>query len=161
MNSIPLTKKDYRYIWDWVYSELSFKPSVWARDWPSVYTRSPSLKFAIDFLWKGPYDRERHVGLMKKAIETFIAITQEGETIFALNWQHECFYYDPRELRVDGLLDDTSSIPVISFIPDGDYYIFITKNLQNVWFGHPWERSITLIGETLISAAAEHGLPPT
>jgi hypothetical protein len=98
---------------------------------------------------------------MKKAIDTFITITHKGDTIYAFDWQHEGFHYDPRELRVDGLLDSESSINVISFIPDGDYYIFITKNLQNNWFGHPWERSITLIGETLISAAAEHGLPIT
>ncbi|WP_414648331.1 DUF2716 domain-containing protein [Dinghuibacter sp.] len=31
---------------------------------------------------------------------------------------------------------------------------FITKDRQNVWFGHPWEKTITLIGEKLISAAA-------
>ena len=52
-----------------------------------------------------------------------------------------------------------SSTPAISFIPDGDYYIFITKDLQNVWFGHPWEKSVTLIGEGLILAATRNGLP--
>lgn len=161
MNPIPLNAKEYKGIWDWVYNELSFSPSVHAGDWASIKTKMPFHKFSIDFLWRGPYDQKRHAGFMKKAIDTFITITHKGDTIYAFDWQHEGFHYDPRELRVDGLLDSESSINVISFIPDGDYYIFITKNLQNNWFGHPWERSITLIGETLISAAAEHGLPIT
>lgn len=159
VNPIPLNAQEYKDIWDWVYKELSFRPSVYARDWPSIRTKMPFRKFSTDFLWGERYDHGSQAGFMRKAIDTFISITEEGEVIYALDWQHEGFYYDPRELRVDGLLDNESSIPVISFIPDGDYYIFITKNLQNVWFGHPWERSITLIGETLISAAAEHGLP--
>ena len=161
MNCIPLNEKEYAYIWDWVYKELSFRPSVYARDWPSIRTKMPFHKFSIDFLWREPYNQERQAGFIRKAIDTFISITQKDEVIYALDWQHEGFHYDPRELRVDGLLDTESSIPVISFIPDGDYYIFITKDLQNIWFGHPWERSITLIGETLISAAAGHGLPIT
>jgi hypothetical protein len=47
--------------------------------------------------------------------------------------------------------DQTNSL-VPSFVPDGDYYIFLTKDFQNVWFGHPWEKTITLIGDKLIKA---------
>ena len=57
------------------------------------------------------------------------------------------------------MLDNGSNNPVISFVPDGDYYIFISRDLQNVWFGHPWEKSITVIGEKLISAGVRNGLP--
>jgi hypothetical protein len=44
------------------------------------------------------------------------------------------------------MLDNNSVLPLISFIPDGEYYIFISKDHQNVWFGHPWEKTVTLIG---------------
>jgi uncharacterized protein DUF2716 len=159
MGYTNLTEVDYKNIWDWVYSALSFKPSTRSTDWPSVQTEKLYCKFSIDFLWKNGYDETLYVNFVNNAINTFIDITAPGETIYALDWQHDCFYYDPKELTSDLMLHNESSIPVISFIPDGDYYIFITKDRQNVWFGHPWEKSVTLIGESLILAAAKNGLP--
>ncbi len=159
MNHTPLTETDYKNIWDWVYSALSFKPSIRSIDWPSIQTERPFRKFSVDFLWKGGYDEALYAKFINNAINAFVDITPNGEAIYALDWQHDCFYYDPKELTADLMLDNESSIPPISFIPDGDYYIFITKDLQNVWFGHPWEKSVTLIGERLILAATKNGLP--
>jgi hypothetical protein len=156
---MPLTEADYKDIWNWVYSTLWFKPSTRSADWPSIQTDKPFRKFSIDFLWRTGYDNELCSRFINNAIKAFVSITTKGEIIYALDWQHECFYYDPRDLTSELMLGNESSIPDISFIPDGDYYIFITKDLQNVWFGHPWERSVTLIGEKLILAAAESGVP--
>jgi hypothetical protein len=50
MNPIPLNAKEYKGIWDWVYNELSFRPSVHAGDWASIKTKMPFHKFSIDFL---------------------------------------------------------------------------------------------------------------
>jgi hypothetical protein len=161
MTHKALSKADYKFIWDWIHSELSFRPSTYAADWPSIHTEQPFCKFGIGFLWKGEYDEGQHARFIKSAIDAFTDITPYGETIYALDWQHDCFYYDPRTLNVGMLLESESSVQAISFIPDGDYYIFITKNFQNVWFGHPWEKSVTLVGTRLISAAKKAGLPVT
>jgi len=42
---------------------------------------------------------------------------------------------------------------VIPILPNGDYYIFLTKDFRNVWFGHAWEETITLIGHDLVKQA--------
>jgi hypothetical protein len=158
MNNTALNEKEYKQIWDWVYSALKFKPSIRSLDWPSIRTEEPCRKFNIEFLWENGYNEMVHVEFVNSAIKAFIDITLLGETIYALDWQHECFYFDPRQLTADFMLKNESGIPAISFVPDGDYYIFVTKDLQNVWFGHPWEKSVTLIGERLILAATKAGL---
>ena len=157
MSVSTLLETDYKNVWDWVYNELSFKPSTRSIDWPSIQTSRNSIKFKIDFLWGSGYSELVYFNFIQHAIEVFMAITLPGEEVYALDWQHECFYFDPRKLNAQDMLDDGSSATKISFIPDGDYYIFITKDFENVWFGHPWERTITIIGDKLITSIKENG----
>jgi hypothetical protein len=152
MDQSLISEADYKNVWDWLYAQLRFIPSTRSIDWPSIRTDKRYLKFKIDFLWGTGYSPLIHSNFVQKAIEAFIDITIPGEEIYALDWRHECYYYDPRKLSVHGMLDDGSSIPKISFIPDGDYYIFVTKDFENIWFGHPWEKTITVLGDKLIAA---------
>ncbi len=147
-----ITEEDYKKIWGWFYKEFSFNPSTSLEEWPSIRTIKPNIKIDITNLWGNNYNEIIWDDFLQKAIEAFIQITNPEEKIFALDWHHECFYINPRELTPAILNDDESSIPIISFIPDGDYYIFITKDFENVWFGHPWEKTVTIIGSKLINA---------
>ena len=147
-----LTDEDNKIVWDWFYKEFSFNPSTNPKDWPSIRTDRPTIKIDITSLWGETYDEVMWDDFLQKAIEAFTKITNTGEEIFGLDWHHECFYINPRELTPSILDDYESSIPIISFIPDGDYYIFITKDFENVWFGHPWENTITIVGDKLITA---------
>jgi hypothetical protein len=147
-----LTEAQNNKIWDWFYKEFLFNPSTNPENWPSIKTSKPSIKIDITNLWGDNYNETIWNDFLQKAIEAFINVTNFGEQIFALDWHHECFYIDPRELTPEMLTDDESSNTVISFIPDGDYYIFITKDFENVWFGHPWENNVTIIGSRLINA---------
>ena len=106
------------------------------------------------------YSEQSHANFIQQAIEAFIEITTPGEEIYALDWQHECYYYDPRKLRAPDMLNDASNIPKISFIPDGEYNIFVTMDFENIWFGHPWEQTVTIIGNKLITAIKNKGLAP-
>ena len=135
---------DYNRIWDKFDLDFSFTPSVDSKDWPSIKTEKPFLKFTISDLG----NENLLSDFIKKAIDAFIGITNEDEQIIALDWQHECFYINPGKIKVPDMLDFST----ISFIPNGDYYIFLTNDFENVWFGHPWEKSITVIGDRLINA---------
>ena len=84
-----------------------------------------------------PFDK-----LEDLALSLFVSILKPGQRLYALNWQHDCYDFDPR-LEMDRDEFDEWIIPVL---PNGDYHIFVTKDFQNVWFGHPWEMTITLIG---------------
>jgi hypothetical protein len=158
MERIPIPELDEKKVWDWIYRELSFKPSVRPPDWPSISTRRRHFKFKIESLWGPGYSEPTHTNFIGQAIEAFVEITSPGEKIYALDWQQECYYYDPRNLNVYDMLDDDSSNTKISFIPDGNYYIFLTKDFENIWFGHPWEKTVTVIGDRLIGAVKSKNL---
>ncbi len=48
---------------------------------------------------------------------------------------------------------------MIPVLPNGDYYVFLSPELDWGWFGHPWEQTICIFGERLLAAVAEN--PPT
>jgi hypothetical protein len=149
---IRLSESDYDKIWDKFYADFSFKPSTYSKDWPSIKTEKPTLKFDISHLWGDSYNETIYDDFIKKAIDAFVEIANQEDQIFALDWQHECFYLDPRQLKLADMEENESSIRIVSFIPNGDYYIFITEDFENIWFGHPWEKTITIIGNRLIDA---------
>ena len=123
-----LPENIYRQAWDKFFKDLYFEPSVYQKDWPSITPDRPHKKFSIKNLWGAWYDELISSDFIQKGIDAFVAITNPEEVIYALEWQSDCFFVNPRKLTVDILTDNESAVSVISFIPDGDYYIFITKD---------------------------------
>lgn len=56
-------------------------------------------------------------------------IIKLGELIYALDWCHQSYKFDLRLIN-----NGEWAIPAFS---DGDYYIFLTQDLKNGFFGHP------------------------
>jgi len=140
---IPIEEQEYHETWDRFYREFDFRPSVYAHQWPSITTVLPQYKFSLAHLWNGPEDDKVYDDFIHKTLQSFIDITVVGEEIYALDWQHACYRINPRNIKAIERMK-------ISFVPDGDYSIFITVDFKNVWFGHPWENKITLIGEKFV-----------
>ena len=93
------------------------------------------------------YNHENLDVLEDLAQSIFRSITNETDKMMALDWQHECFYFFPhRKIPRDPQYHEWP-VPVL---PNGDYAIFITEDFQNMWFGHPWEESITVVGEEIV-----------
>lgn len=42
--------------------------------------------------------------------------------------------------------------------PDGDYYIFLSEDFRDGWFGHPWEQTVCIFGQRAVSSLGM-GLP--
>ena len=69
-----------------------------------------------------------------------------------MDWQHECYWIDPcLEFEKDEF--DELKVPVF---PNGDYYFFIHKDFEWGYLGHPWEKTITIFGEGLITGFEKH-----
>jgi hypothetical protein len=157
-NWTRLSHADYDRIWDRFYKEFSFMPSTSPSDWPSIQTGKPSLKISLAELWSWPYDETKWLSLIEKGIRSFVDITDATEEIISLDSQHDCYHVNPRKIKAEDMLpDENISETLPSFVPDGDYYIFMTKDFENVWFGHPWEKTITIIGTKLIEAYNKAG----
>lgn len=88
----------------------------------------------------------------------FVKCIGNEEYIYALDWQHSAFRYNPRikiKQRSFYVVDEryghggyNAFFP--SFFPDGDYYFFISKNLDWGYLGHPWQQKVWVFGKRLI-----------
>ncbi|WP_382310393.1 DUF2716 domain-containing protein [Herbiconiux sp. UC225_62] len=72
-----------------------------------------------------------------------------GETLVVLDWQHTSWLFSPADEASNPECDDPLNGHPIVF-PDGDYYAFMTADLREGTFGHPWERTLCVIGDRLI-----------
>lgn len=145
--------QEYDEIWDKVYKKLKFSPSCSYRG----HSLNVPLPFQISdiFAVYGIENMtEKQCDLLDDIIrKIFIKITKEGQQIYALDWHHSAFTYDPRNdseqinCRTNNN-NDSSSFP--SFFPDGDYYFFIEKNFEFGYLGHPWRQEIWIFGESLL-----------
>ncbi len=141
-----LDQNEYDKVWD-IFNELfDFKPSICL--FPAIRTKKPQLKFDIsgNYNLNFPYDK-----LENLALSLFLKITKPGDRIYALDWMHSCYDFDPRQ-QMDR---DEFGEWVVPIFPNGDYYIFLSKDFENTWFGHPWEQTITLAGEALVKHGNE------
>ena len=103
----------------------------------------PQLKFDIKDCFSPDYPFNK---LEQLALNLFDKISKPGDKLYALDWQHQCYDFDPRQEMDRNEFGEW----VIPIFPNGDYYIFLTKDFNNIWFGYPWEQTITLIGDNIV-----------
>ncbi len=142
-------------IWKYVYDELGFSPSCQYRG----HSLNVKLPFQIneDYSVYGIENMtDDQLDLLDDTIrKIFIKITNEGDKIYALDWQHSSFLYDPRNISeqefcckvLDARYTDgqyTAYFP--AFCPDGDYYFFIEEKHRFGYLGHPWREEIWIFG---------------
>lgn len=146
-----LGDKEYNEIWDKVYELLHFEPSCEYRG-HSMDSVLPPFKIDGDYSVYGIEDMsdEQIDVLFDRMGKIFADITLKGQMIYALDWQHDSYIYDPHE-EIARIGDDCAP----GFIPDGDYYFFIESNFEFGYLGHPWREEVWIFGEKLIQAIDE------
>lgn len=132
-------------IWSAVYNRLGFKPSVYAKDFPGFKEPVPSITYSFAEIWGDEFEA-LSADLHNKAHEIFRRVTPAGEFLYALDWQHQCYRHFPDQMETSE--ENAWEIPAL---PNGDYYIFLEKSLKFGWLGHPWEQSICIFGEPMLS----------
>lgn len=81
-------------------------------------------------------------------LRAFVEVFDEGERLVVLDWQHQGYRFRPHVMATTG--EPWKITPW----PDGDYYIFLTEDLDTGTFGHPWEQSLCVFGSRLVDALA-------
>ncbi len=146
-------ENQYTAVWNKVYEKLKFHPD-------SSY-RGHSLNVKLPFKINKPYIiyniediTDAQVDLSSKVIpEIFAKITPESKKIYALDWQHSTFLYDPHNIeeQKDVFMENDGYYAYFpSYIPDGDYSFFISEDFSFGYLGHPWRNEIWIFGEELI-----------
>ncbi len=138
-----LPQAQYRQVWDQVH-ELFHYPNLRDSQFQSPY---PCKTFQAS-IWD-----ERQEALVNQIFCDLFP----GQ-LYALDWQHDCFCYDPREKISTGIddwwYDQERDVRVYfpSYYPDGDYHAFVFQDFRQGLFGHPWKQEIYVVGEAIIAA---------
>jgi len=151
MTSEPVTElseAEYLSVWDRFYSEFAFSPSVNPAKWPAIKERADSVTWSLASLDEDPgYTR----------LERFVTVVERGLTVcvepearlYALDWQHTSYSFAPHRVGGHG----RPPWPLSPY-PDGDYYIYLSRDFRLGSFGHPWESSVCLFGQALLDTVA-------
>lgn len=139
-----------RRIWDRIYQAYCFSPQH--EKWLCPDTEYDVYRLGA--IWD-----ERQ----EAAVNAILCRCVRGG-IYALDWQHDCFLFDPHEhiplgyQYYDAARDCNVYFP--SYYPDGDYHFFVAADWSAGLFGHPWRRELIVAGAALKReiAAAAHDL---
>ena len=149
-NWLELSEVEYEKVGNKIFDVMKFKPSN--SDFPSFKVPTPFITYDISIYFGDSDDLEAYDDLEEKALLVFKENTLQDEYIYALDWQHECYWINPRlEFEKDEF--DEWKIPIF---PNGDYYFFIHKGFEWGYLGHPWEKTITIFGKGLIKGFEKH-----
>ena len=75
-----------------------------------------------------------------------VRVLEPDASLLVLDWQHETYRLWPHRLA----RQPDAQWPTEVF-PNGDYYIFLTEDMSMGTFGHPWEQTLCVFGEPLVS----------
>lgn len=129
-------------IWKRFYEEFAFRPDM--RAFPGIAEPAGSATWRIGELDDAQLDALHdivHKGLRESV--------EPGEELYWLDWHHAGYRFDPA--RVDGAGPPWPG----AVFPDGDYYIYLTRDLRLGTFGHPWEETVCVFGELLTRVEPE------
>ena len=137
--------KVYNAVWDRFEEAFQFRPG----EQPGIVEPVPSLTYSIS---AGYGSDEAHQNLVSdlhvKMLSAFRRCTQPEQRLYALDWQHVGFWLYPHE----PFLGEAMSGWQVPVFPDGDYYIFLSEDFSFGTFGHPWEESLCVFGQSLLNA---------
>lgn len=138
---VDLSSAEYDEIWGVVYADLAFRPSVDQDRWPSFREPAGSITWSVSSAF---VDLERSeslvAGMLLAALDE---VRGDDEYVYALDWQHPSYRFFPESVRPPSHVD---SWPVPA-LPDGDYFLFLARDLRFGWLSHPWEQSVCVCGE--------------
>lgn len=149
---ILLEDKEYNAVWEKVYRDLKFTPSIKNNNPFSINVHHEIFNICELSQWNENIDE------IIKSI--FIHCMGNDDYIYALDWQHSGFRYNPK-LKLP--LEKCKFIPderynwggynayFPEFYPNGDYYFFIAQDFRWGYLTHPWQWKVWIFGDCLIS----------
>ena len=130
-----LERPEYDEIWDAFYARFQFRPGT-RGPFPAILEPAGSVTFDLA-REHDDSDIDAFGAAITRALKACAAPEEE---IYYLDWQHECFAFRPHEDEQRGF----------NGYPDGDYAIFLSKDLAYGSFGHPWECTICCFGDEFV-----------
>jgi len=149
---VILQDDEYDYVWKRVYSEFCFSPSVK----PEIVPFQFQVPFdCYDINYSYLYENDDPIDEIIKSV--FIECMENDDFMYALDWHHTCFKYNPRiNIEPPTFIADERytnggyNVYFPPFYPDGDYYFFIAKDFRGGYLTHPWLEKVWVFGDKLM-----------
>ena len=142
---VILDKDLYNNIWDEVNEKFKFNPSTNINQTPFELKGNYKV-YKLKSIWTK--EQEKIVNNIFKEIAT--------ENIYALDWEHDCFEYNPaEEIPLNYNYHDANrncEVYFPSYYPNGDYHFFIAKDFSYGMLGDPWRKEIYVFNDNLINS---------
>ncbi|MCK5945022.1 MAG: DUF2716 domain-containing protein [Planctomycetes bacterium] len=124
-----------------------FRPST--TEWPAFQEPRDSVTYSIGHAYDDPDGyAQLTLDLCRKLVVALRRCTPPGDFVDVLDWQHPSYRFWPHE-PFDFESEDDWPVPAL---PNGDYYIFLARDLETGVLGHPWEQTMCVFGSRLLEA---------
>ena len=143
---IILDRDKYNNIWDKIFDDFHFCPSCKTHPKPWLLLPMNHKKYHLNSVFTFTEEQEK--------IINSIFCRVHANDMYALDWHHDCFIYNPcEEIPLDYWFYDEErkcNVYFPSYYPDGDYHFFTSFDWSIGLYGHPWEKELIVVGERLI-----------
>ncbi|MER5261087.1 DUF2716 domain-containing protein [Actinosynnema sp. NPDC002837] len=138
--AVLFDQAEHDEVWRLVDRLLDFRPST--RAFPGI-TEPPG-----SVTWHLNVDED---GLDELQSVIVAGLREAGdEELYWLDWQHVGYRFEPDRVGRPG----QPPWPGHAY-PDGDYFLYVTRDLRLGTFGHPWEHTLCVFGESLVAQVEE------
>lgn len=139
---VLMTDAEQHSAWHDFHRRFAFSPSYRGVD-PGIVEPKQSTTYDISHAYG---DSSRYLQLTKQLChaytEAFRVITPVDSSVLVLDWQHNCYNFFPHQ-EFPFRSEDDWPIPAL---PNGGYYIFLSRDMNCGAFGHPWRETICIWG---------------
>lgn len=136
----------YKAIWDKISEDFHFNPSYKIYPGPWLLLPMKQKKYHLNGTFTFTKEQEKIINSI------FCRINPEN--MYALDWQHDCFIYNPcEEIPLDYWFHDAErgcNVYFPSYYPNGDFHFFASFDWSIGLYGHPWRNEMIVAGERLI-----------
>ncbi|MEV0456522.1 DUF2716 domain-containing protein [Catellatospora methionotrophica] len=142
------TDTDGEY-WTPFYERFQFRPHFRPAG-PAILEPVPSVTVDLGPIFRASSHAAFAAGAQAVDTLTLLAMTRVLEpdtSLVVLDWQHQSHRFWPHRFACQPDPQWLTSV-----FPNGDYHIFFTEDMSTGTFGHPWEQTLCVFGEPLVSA---------
>lgn len=140
-----LSRDEYDRVWAAFEERFTFRASTTLEGWPAIREPTPSVTFDLSAVPDGPRRGAAYDSVNAEALRAFLTALPEVQELVVLDWQHPAYRF---RASVQALTWQAEwKVPVY---PDGDYFGFFTEDFSEGTFGHPWERTLCVMGEQML-----------
>lgn len=159
---VQLSSDENHDAWTPVYETFDFKPTTNSAEWPSFREPVGSMTWDLHGVFARAGTEAEFVAAERNVAACLLSglVLAKGvdEYVYALDWQHPGFRFDPTLARPPERIDSW----LVPSLPNGDYYLFVAHDMRFGWLSHPWEYSVCVYGDllpTIRDAAARFEWP--